>query len=192
MASNGNKYKNRVQLEHYVMWIQLGIATMKIQPKFGLCKFFIAGFKYFAFISIRKEAINKIKIGLRSRNDALSSNKNFLLGNWLHANVNLLKWSYDRVAAPLLKLIFKKVVAPLLKLIWLPKISHTYINKTLKKQPLLVLPFAKGKQQSSFHYLKAICDWMGCIFCSRSDDALSLELRSQPLSCPSTNIQFTP
>ena len=51
---------------------------MKIQPKFGLCKFFIAGFlQIFAFISIRKEAIDNIKIDLRSRNDALSSDKNF-------------------------------------------------------------------------------------------------------------------
>ena len=60
------------------MWIQLGRATIKIQPKFGLCKFFIAGFKYFAFISIRKEAIDNIKIDLRSRNDALSSDRIFL------------------------------------------------------------------------------------------------------------------
>ena len=34
--------------------------------------------EYFAIISIRKEAINKIQIDSRSRNDALSSDKNFL------------------------------------------------------------------------------------------------------------------
>ena len=38
----------------------------------------LAFFKYFAFISIRKEAIDNIKIDLRSRNDALSSDKHFL------------------------------------------------------------------------------------------------------------------
>ena len=78
MASNGNKYKNGVQWEHYVMWIQLGRTTIKIQPKFGICKSFIAGFlQIFCIISIRKEAIDNIKIDLRSRNDALSSDRHF-------------------------------------------------------------------------------------------------------------------
>ena len=55
MASNGNKDKNRVQWEHYDMWIQLGRATIKIQPKFGLCKFFIAGFLQIFCIYLNKE-----------------------------------------------------------------------------------------------------------------------------------------
>ena len=50
-----------------------------IQPKFGLWQFSSpAFFEYFAFISIRKAAIDKIQIDLRSRNDAPSSDKNFL------------------------------------------------------------------------------------------------------------------
>ena len=50
-----------------------------IQPKFGLWQFSLpAFFEYFAFISIRKAAIDKIQIDLRSRNDAPSSDKNFL------------------------------------------------------------------------------------------------------------------
>ena len=84
-----------------------------------------------------------------------------------------MKWSCDKAAAPLLKLIFP----------W--KSGRTYINKMLKKQlplfqkglkkvaaplqkqifkkrPPLVLPFTKGKGQSGFRYLKAICDWRGC------------------------------
>jgi hypothetical protein len=71
------------------MWIHVGRATIKynlnldignqIQPKFGLWKIFIAGFfQYFAFISIRKEAIKIIQMDSRSRNDAPSSGKNFL------------------------------------------------------------------------------------------------------------------
>jgi len=50
-----------------------------IQPKFGLWQFLSPGFgEYFAFISISKEDINKIQIDSRSRNNALSSDKNFL------------------------------------------------------------------------------------------------------------------
>ena len=42
-------------------------------------KFSLPGFSgYFAFISIRKETIDKIQTDSRSRNDALSSDKNFL------------------------------------------------------------------------------------------------------------------
>ena len=79
MASNGNKYKSTAQWEHYVMWIQLGRETIKIQPKFGLWKIFIAGFLWIFCIYLNKErSYNKIKIDLRSRNDALSSDKNFL------------------------------------------------------------------------------------------------------------------
>ena len=35
-------------------------------------------------------------------------------------------------------------------------------KQIFKKQLPPVLPFAKGKWQSGFHYLKAICDWRGC------------------------------
>jgi hypothetical protein len=50
-----------------------------IQPKFGLWQFSLSAFfEYFAFISITNEAIDKIQIDLRSRNDAPSSDKNFL------------------------------------------------------------------------------------------------------------------
>ena len=34
-------------------------------------------------------------------------------------------------------------------------------KQIFKKRPPLVLPFTKGKRQSGFHYLKAICDWRG-------------------------------
>ena len=35
-------------------------------------------------------------------------------------------------------------------------------KQIFKKRLPLVLPFTKGKRQSSFRYLKAICDWRGC------------------------------
>ena len=85
---------------------------------------------------------------------------------------------------PFAKVKFQKVAAPLLKLIFPWKSGCTYINKMLKKRlplfekglkkvatplrkqifkkwPPLVLPFTKGKRQSGFCYLKAICDWRG-------------------------------
>ena len=55
MASNGNIYKSRGQWGHYIMWIQLGRATIKIQPKFGLCKIFITDFLWIFCIYLNKE-----------------------------------------------------------------------------------------------------------------------------------------
>ena len=89
MASNGNKYIYRLHWACDIMWIHVGRATIKynlnldignqIQPKFGLGNFSSpAFFGYFAFISITKEAIKIIQMDSRSRNDALSSGKNFL------------------------------------------------------------------------------------------------------------------
>ena len=49
---------------------------------------------------------------------------------------------------PLFSKGFKKAAAPLQKQIF-------------KKRPPPVLSFTKGKWQSSFRYLKAICDWRG-------------------------------
>ena len=54
------------------------MASIGNNPNLDFANFLLlAFFKYFAFISIRKEAINNIKIDLRSRNDALSSDKHF-------------------------------------------------------------------------------------------------------------------
>ena len=83
MASNANKCINTVHWACYVMWIHIERAitnnTTLITPKFGLWQFSSPGFfEYFAFILVRKEAINKIQIDSRSRNDAPSSGKNFL------------------------------------------------------------------------------------------------------------------
>ena len=57
------------------------IHVEKQNPNLDLGKMLDFG-KYFAFISLMKEAINKIQTHLRSRIDAPSSDKIFLSGNF--------------------------------------------------------------------------------------------------------------
>ena len=52
--------------------------------------------EYFAFISIRKEAINKIQIDSRSKNEALSSDKNFLFRKLTLPNSAIAEFAFLR------------------------------------------------------------------------------------------------
>ena len=93
MASNTNKYINTNQWGEDIIWIHVELAIINNNPNLNL-RYFITDF--LAFITIKKEAINKIQIDLKSRNNALSSDKNFLFRElitcWSHfTTINKIK-----------------------------------------------------------------------------------------------------
>ena len=78
--------------------------------------------------------------------------------NWSHQISNIenaiTNANFQKTQLPLCQRDPKNTAVPLLKLIFPRKSGHPYINKMLKKQLPLVLPFTKGKQQSGFCFSK--------------------------------------
>ena len=115
---------NRAQSGCNIMWIHVERTIINNTTQiwtlatYWLWPILLLAFcKHFAFISIRKEAIDKIQIRTRSRNDASSSKKNSFLGNWSHAVVHRLTTACDQnIGQTFTKVNFKKVARPLTKL----------------------------------------------------------------------------
>ena len=142
MASNANKYMITNQWGQDIIWIHVEWSIINTNPNLDL-RYFIPGF--LAFISIKKEAINKIQIDSRSRNDASSSGKNLLFRKlimcWSHFT-DIIMWP-EKVAAPILMGhkksgwpylygIWKNVIS-LFLVLFFSKSGRTYLNGIPKK-----------------------------------------------------------
>ena len=172
--------------------------------------------KYFTFISIRKEAINKIQIDSRSKMMLYQLTKFSFLGNWSHAN---------KVARPLLMVISKKVASPLLMefsfwnaarpvLMLISKKSNQTSEKVTEKaaRPFekvfkkMASPISKGSQKAArpllkekikhwpevgFAFYKGIFDYMGCSYTLQYNNTATLSFigsGGDSITTPNLNI----
>ena len=150
MASNANKYINRVQWAHNIMWFYVGRANINNAPQIWTLTNFITSFlQIFAFISIRKKAINKIKTGSRSEIDALSSDKISFLGNRSH--LYIITEGLTKLLTNIFVSICQPFTCPKKK-----KPTHTKFF-WLTNYCIILVSYSHAQKKSATHWKKGIC-----------------------------------